>query len=536
MLTGQTLPALAAPAYTRLQEINYVSFDELKSLSKDPEAKGPLKDKLYKFWRTPLISNEAFYQGAEPLKPKEPLLGPIIRVATWNIEKSMNVPQAIELLTDKEAFKGMLDPEKLDEEERSITNVTRQRERLAKIDILVLQEMEIGIKRSHYLNAAGEMAKALNMNYAYAPQYLEVDPVILGVEKIELEEGGDDEEAMEHYRVDPEKHHGVFGSAVLSRYPIKHVEIRPLTYQPYDWYKGEKKKTTFLEKARRFGTRTAFKNEITREMKVGGRGYFRVDLDVPEVPGGTLTIINVHLEIKCQPIGREIQMREILNEIKKIEHPVVLLGDFNAAPTDISPTSVTRTVKRTLKNPTTWFSAAVSYLSPYGLAINSTRTTSNVTKNFNNPFAKDIDVVAPNPQYDMFNMIRNFRFKDGKAFDFRGNSERSIGAKNKMLANSNQRGTKGFKTTFSVKRALGIVGKYRLDWIFVKSIHMTKPREKDASYKLAPHFGETLEEMNTSLKTLISDHHPSLVDLPLEEPPLKSAAELEVMKTVQTLD
>ncbi|MBP9865906.1 MAG: endonuclease/exonuclease/phosphatase family protein [Candidatus Omnitrophica bacterium] len=524
--------ATAAYAAARDQTPDFLTYEELKTLSENPKPGGSLEKKLTSFWHTPLISNAASRSGIKALTPLNPLLGPTLRVATWNIEKSLKIPEVIKFWTDEKAFESMLDPEQMREEKKTLIEIARQRDRLIQADIVVLQEMEIGIKRSHYLNAPGELAKALQMNYAYAPQYLEVDPVTLGLQQIKLEDGAEDKDAMDYYHVDPTKYRGVFGSAVLSRYPIRHVEIRPLRYQAYDWYTGEKRKITFLEKTRRFGSHTAFKNEITRELKVGGRGYFRVDLEVPDVPGGVLTVINIHLEIKCQPIGREIQMREILDEIKKIKNPLIMLGDFNAASTDISPTSVTRTVKRTLKNPTTWFGVAVNYISPYGLAINSTRGASNVTKNFNDPFAKDISVVAPNPQFDMFNAIKNFRFEDGKAFDFRGDPERSIGAKDKMLANSNQRGRKGFKTSFSVKRALGIIGKYRLDWIFVKS-QMTDPEDKNGPYRLAPHFGETLEEMNTSFKQPLSDHHPSVIDLPLEEPTLKSIHDREALKAAE---
>ncbi len=518
---GSYFALAAAPDQTP----EFPTYEELKLLSSQPKPDGPLQKKIHRFWHTPLISNEASRLGTRPLTPLNPLLGPTLRVATWNIEKSLKIPEVIRFWTDKKVFEAMLDTEKIQQEKQTLANLTRQRDKLIQADILVLQEMEIGIKRSNYLNAAGELAKALKMNYAYAPQYLEVDPVTLGLETIELEEGGEDTEAEDYYHVDPKRYRGVFGSAVLSRYPIKYVEIRPLNYQAYDWYTGEKKKVTFLEHTRRFGTRTAFKNEMTRELKVGGRGYFRVDLEIPEVPGGVLTIINIHLEIKCQPMGRAIQMREILEEIKKIKNPVIMLGDFNAASTDISPTSVTRTVKRTLKNPTTWFGVAVNYVSPYGLAINTTRGASNVTKNFNDPFAKSISVVAPNPLFGMFDMIRQFRFEDGSAFDFRGDPERSMGAKDKLLANSNQRGRKGFKTSFSVKRALGIVGKYRLDWIFVKS-QMKDPEDKSGSYRLAPHFGETMEEMNTSFKEPLSDHHPSVIDLPLKEPALEADEKL----------
>ncbi|MDP3919622.1 MAG: endonuclease/exonuclease/phosphatase family protein [Candidatus Omnitrophota bacterium] len=445
-------------------------------------------------------------------------LGPFLRVASWNIEKSIKANEAIQFFTSDSAFRLMINPE-TQKDPLLYRKIMGQRERLLGADILILQEMEIGIKRSGYLNAAEELAKALDMNYAYATQYLEVDPVILGLENIRYEDGNVDTLAMDFFAADPAKYKGMFGGAVLSRYPIKHVEVRPLKTQPYDWYAGEKKRTTFLEEARRFGSLSVFKNEITREMKVGGRTYFRVDLDVPGLPSHTLTVINIHLEIKCLPQAREAQLTEIFSYIRDIKNPVILMGDFNAAPTDISPTSLTRVAKRTAKNPTTWFGVAVNAVSPHGLALNTTRGLSNVTKNFNDPFAKDIKVVAPNPLLSMFEMIRDYRFRDGGVFDFRGDPKRSVGEKEKILANSNQRGNKGFRTSFSTRRTIGnLIGKLRLDWVFVKSYLKTESTDVLGPYKFAPHFGETLEEMNANLITPISDHHPNVVDLPFNEP------------------
>ena len=72
---------------------------------------------------------------------------------------------------------------------------------------------------------------------------------------------------------------------------------------------------------------------------------------MPDIPGNILTIINIHLEIKCLPEARDRQINEILNYIKGIDNPVIMLGDFNAAPADLSPTFVPRTVKRELKKP-----------------------------------------------------------------------------------------------------------------------------------------------------------------------------------------
>jgi len=510
---------LGGESYTRYQEPVYLSYEELKQLSSNPVATGPLKKKLDQLWVTPIISNEAYYQGARPVKPKNLFLGSFLRVASWNIEKSFNIPEAIKLLTSEEAFKKMLDPEKVTSQPELNELMLKQRNRLKDVDVFLFQEMEIGIKRSGYLNAAEEVAKALNMNYAYAVQYLEVDPITLGTEELTFEDEDQktQDDARDFFSVDPAQYKGVFGSAVLSKYPIKNVEVRPLKTQPYDWYWGEMKKVGATEKLRRVGTKTIFKNAIQRELKVGGRHYFRVDLEVPDLPDNTLTVINIHLEIKCLPEDREAQMREILTYVRDIRNPVILMGDFNMAPTDISAVTAGRILKRTASNPTTWFSLAVNVLSPHALILNTTRFISNFTKNLNDPTAKHIPIIAPNPLRSFFDMMRDYRFNDGGAFDFRGDPARSVGNKDDILANSNQRGSKGFVTSFRVLRPIGIVGKFRLDWVFVKS-YLEYPSDTGGPYRFAPHFGETLEAMNYNLTLPVSDHAPNVIDLPFEEP------------------
>jgi len=106
---------------------------------------------------------------------------------------------------------------------------------------------------------------------------LEIDPVYLGTEEISFEEGGLDEEAMRYYRVDPKRYKGLFGCAVLSRYPVKSADVVPLRHQGYDWYWGERPKISFLEQARRFGAKKVFLSELHRELKVGGRILMRVE-------------------------------------------------------------------------------------------------------------------------------------------------------------------------------------------------------------------------------------------------------------------
>lgn len=523
------------PSYIRYQEPDFLTFTEIQKLAETSHQEKPLQSKIHTFFRTPIISNEAYYRGVQPHYPFDPVLGHCLRLVSWNIEKSIRMKVAITAFTSEEDYVKLLDLKKAPFLSRKRDSALRQREKLETADIIVLQEMEIGIKRSGYIHAARALAESLDMNYAYGAQYLEVDPVQLGLEKIFYEDGNTDTEATDYYTVAPNRYKGVFGSAVLSRYPIKKVEVFPLKTQPYDWYTSEKKKTTYLEKTRRFGSKTVFQNEITREIKVGGRHFFRVDLDVPHLPEGTLTIINIHLEIKCLPKERTEQIQEILSYIRHIQNPVILVGDFNAAWRDLSPTSIRRAAWRTLKDPTTWLSVIVGNTSPYGFTINFLRLTSNLTKNLFNPVAPHVPIIMPNHTKKMFTTIENFRFSDRRAFDFRGDKERSINNKQKMLANSNQRGRKGFKTSFSVTRPIAkFIGLYRLDWAFVKP-YINDPNDTDAPYRFAPHFGEIFQDLNNSLDEKISDHHPLCVDLPFNEPSIKNIKRSKKQLALKTI-
>jgi hypothetical protein len=112
------------------------------------------------------------------------------------------------------------------------------------------------------------------------------------------------------------------------------------------------------------------------------------------------------------------------------------------------------------------------------------------------------------------------RVTKGGAFDFRGEPTCSTHKRGKTLSASNQRAWKGFVTTYQVDRPIGFVGKNKLDCIFVKPASLTKPDDRAGSYRFAPHFGCTLDDLNESIEDRISDHAPILVDLPLIEPRL----------------
>ena len=498
------------------------TYEELVYLADHPHPTGNLKRKVDKLFRTPFVSNRASRNGVRPRYPEDPRLGRFLRVMSWNIEKSMNLAQAITAFTSPTDFSAMIDTDRFPPGTKGYEDALIQRSLINTADIIILEEMDWGVKRSGYRQSPKELAEALHMNYAYAPAYLEIDKVNLGIEKFTNKDGTLNTDIAKMIKVDPAQYKGLFGSAVLSRYPIIKVQAFPLIYQGYDWYEGEKNRYSLLEMARRKAAEGVFLEKLFREMKIGGRNFFRVDLYVPWLPEKRLTVINIHLEIKCLPAAREMQIREILSFIKDIRNPVVMMGDFNAAPSDLSPTTVKREARRFLTNPSFWFSQLIRYATPQGATLDITRITSNLTKNFQNPPARDIPIIAPNKVHGLFKAIRDFKFNDGYVFDFRGDRTRSTNRKKKLLANSNERDRIGYRMTFTTERTIfQVIGKYRLDWAFVKG-YISDPVGKHQTYRFAPHFGMTLEAMNDNLRERISDHHPNIVDIPFEAPRIEN--------------
>ena len=113
--------------------------------------------------------------------------------------------------------------------------------------------------------------------------------------------------------------------------------------------------------------------------------------------------------------------------------------------------------------------------------------------------------------------MEQFRFTDGRTLDFRGDRSRSSNGKGGTLANSNERGAKGFVRTFQFDRNVGPKGWFKLDWILVKP-YVEHPRDSRQPYIFAPHAARTLTRLNYAPKGRISDHSPITVDLPFQEP------------------
>lgn len=499
----ETRPRLVTPGV--------LSFSELETLlTCGPEIPSPLREKTESMLATPFVGN-TFPAPREPRK--SPRLGAYLRVAEWNIERGINFDMIVAALSGGRALDRFIDAKKFPRNDPKRSELLEQADALRDADVLVLNELDWGMKRSGYRNVAQELARALRMNYVYAVEFLEVDPVQLGTEPFEGMPEAERAEFRRQIAVDRSRYRGMHGSAVLSRYPVRDAKILRLPVA-YDWYAREKKGVSVIEKGKRELVEKVFLETIMREIRRGGRLALRVDLDVPFLPEKTVTVVNAHLENRTEPKGRRAQLKEILKWIGEVQNPVILAGDLNTTMGDGTPTSVRREVFKRIGSPAFWAKNALGL----GIFANALISGVNLFKNHNDPTVRSIPLVAPNPESGLFDELEDFRFSDGLAWDFRGDASRSRDDRGGTLANSNHRGGKGFLPTFETERSFrSVAGEFKLDWIFIKAF-AAKPRDEKASYRFAPHFGRTLREVNEPGEERISDHCPMTVDLPFEEP------------------
>jgi hypothetical protein len=231
------------------------------------------------------------------------------------------------------------------------------------------------------------------------------------------------------------------------------------------------------------------------------------------------------LEASTKPAMRREQMNIVLSHLREIEHPVIVAGDLNTTGSDNLPTSVKREIYKRVGSKEFWAKRGMLYATGFGLLYDFVSSGIRFLRNQNDPTARNIPVFSSNHEKGLFHEIENFRDLNGFAFDLRGTRARTINGKARTLANSNQRGRKGFVPTFQLERTVGPAGKFKLDWIFVKSYLADHPRDKEASYRFAPHFPRTMKDLNYFPPEALSDHHPISVDLPFDDPKNFTVAE-----------
>ena len=494
-----------------------LSHAEAVRLYTDPTPPATLGAKLRALLTTPFVSNGA--RGARPLKPSSPRLGRFLRVAFWNVGRGIELPLLKLAFTDPAGFAARLDAKRYPPGGEERRQVLEQAEALRQADVIVLNEADWGLKRSGYSNVAEELARAAGMNYAFGVEFVEVDPISTGTERFEEMKPDERREVLDIIKVDESRFRGLHGHAILSRYRLENVRLVPFEYQPHDWYADERAEVSKLEGLKRDVGNEILLSKVRREVRRGGRTMLTAEIADADIPGGRATIVATHLENRAEPSARREQLRELLARVKGINHPVILAGDMNTSGSDLSPTSIKNEVTKRLGSPSFWGTLALKSVT--GVWLLDTLAVSALKSRLvgTDPTVRSIPLIAPNKEAEFFEELKEFRFADGNAFDFRGEASRSTGGKSDTLSNSNERADKGFVATNHVEGVGGISVGSKLDWIFVKPPALTDPGDEKQPHRFAPHFGRTLAELNNAAGDGISDHHPLTADLPFAEPP-----------------
>jgi endonuclease/exonuclease/phosphatase family metal-dependent hydrolase len=179
-----------------------------------------------------------------------------IRVVNWNINRGLQLQRVIEFLASTKA------------------------------DILLLQEADLNARRTHQVNIAREIAKKLQMNYVFGPEF---------------------QELTQGTRVSPAYH----GQATLARWPLSNSRIVRFQKQSNFW-----RPHWFLPEVAPFQERIGGRLALVSEANIAGK---------------KIVTYNLHLESKGNDELRESQLEETLQDAAKYsgDVPILLAGDFN---------------------------------------------------------------------------------------------------------------------------------------------------------------------------------------------------------------
>lgn len=187
--------------------------------------------------------------------------GASIRATAWNIERGRRLDGVIETL--------------------------RSHPVISASDIFLLTELDYGMARSGNRLVAHEIATALNLNYVFAPSY------------INLSKGAGLEREADGHNT-----HALHGNAVFSRYPIRDPHA--------------------------FGLPNGKDKMAGREKRIGQQ---RSVIATVESPMGPIRVVSVHLDAHSARRMRRHQLETLTGflDTLKPDLPVLMGGDWNTS-------------------------------------------------------------------------------------------------------------------------------------------------------------------------------------------------------------
>ncbi len=204
---------------------------------------------------------------------------PFVRAVAWNIERGKRFPHVMNGLRN---------------------------DLIRSADILILNEVDIGMARSGQRNIARLIADELKLHYVFGNHYLCLD---MGNPRDTLELGRDGSVVNSgNDLLQEENRLGLHGNVIFSRWPILRAESVPL-FETKDKFRSRSEK--------RFGVKKGIWADI-------------------ESPLGMLTVAGVHLDSVASPLNRSKQLDDLLRRLTERGRtgPVLLGGDWNTSTYD----------------------------------------------------------------------------------------------------------------------------------------------------------------------------------------------------------
>ncbi len=214
---------------------------------------------------TPLVGGPRAPRSAPPRE---------LRVAQWNVEKGLR-------------FDG-------------IARALESHDLLSTADVVLLNEVDLGMARSGNRHVARELGERLGMHWVFAPAHIEMTKGV-----------GADLDAPGENAV------GLQGNAILSRYPLDGARVvkLPVCFEPYHFHE------------KRYGGRVAVLARV-------------------ETASGAVELAGAHLEVRNTPECRARQTRAIVGALAR-RGAAIVAGDFNTS--TFARGTFLRTVKGTAR-------------------------------------------------------------------------------------------------------------------------------------------------------------------------------------------
>lgn len=202
--------------------------------------------------------------------PKASVLCPpisFLRVATWNIQRGLRLESLIDILRTHPALQDL--------------------------DVLMLNEVDLGMARSGNRHVAAEVGEALGMAHVFGNSYLCLD----AGDPVDRLRGGSGQNT-----------HAMHGNAILSRWPLRRACNVPVFVTKDKFHSSEK----------RLGAKRALWAQV-------------------ETPLGPVVLASAHLDSVASSSQRARQLGDLVASLPA-GLPVVLGGDLNTHTYDVSST------------------------------------------------------------------------------------------------------------------------------------------------------------------------------------------------------